>query len=283
MEDAFQLKGSKYVQSHVGYIYRSIKLDLENGTLVLFTGTPCQIAGLRKYLRKKYANLYLVDLVCHGVPSQKLLRDNVEDLLCGLLSKPYVHFRKKGTKPQDLRYGIFLEKENTIPMHKQEYPKNDYITAFMSGIIFRKNCFSCPYAQSLRGSDVTIGDYWGLGESTVPIGRGVSLMMANTPKGESFITSVSQACRMEERPVEEAIKGNGQLNASSKEPPCREEFIALYAKNRRLAYAKCLKDYRSFYAKMQFKSKVLNLLRRNERIYRIVYVGYKKIIRKGIQ
>ena len=118
--DSPLMKGSKYVQSNIGYIYRDVKQDLNDGREVLFTGTPCQIAGLRAYLRKDYDQLYLVDLVCHGVPSQKLLREDVEYLL-----KDYRHvdkdsicvgFRQKKRQHQEkfepnwgtfITYGVF--------------------------------------------------------------------------------------------------------------------------------------------------------------------------------
>lgn len=99
IEDAYLLKGSKYVQSDIGYIYRDVKEDLKTSKTVLFTGTPCQIAGLKSYLKKDYDNLILVDLVCHGVPSQKLLAEDVENLLRDYpnveRNKVHVEFRRK--------------------------------------------------------------------------------------------------------------------------------------------------------------------------------------------
>ena len=119
-EDYTLMKGSKYVQSNIGYIYRDVKADLNNGKEVLFTGTPCQIAGLKAYLRKDYERLYLVDLVCHGVPSQKLLREDVESLLKDYpnadRSKICVEFRQKKRQRQKkfepswgtfISYGVF--------------------------------------------------------------------------------------------------------------------------------------------------------------------------------
>lgn len=113
--DLSKLKGSKYVQSNIGFIYRDVKKDLANGKEVLFTGTPCQIAGLKAFLGRDYEHLYLVNLVCHGVPSQKLLREDVESLL-----KDYPHadrnrvcveFRQKKRKQQrtfEPNWGTFI-------------------------------------------------------------------------------------------------------------------------------------------------------------------------------
>lgn len=274
--EAYRLKGSKYVQSHIGYIYRQVKQDLESCKLVLFAGTPCQIAGLRKYLKNEYDNLYLVDLVCHGVPSQRLLRDNVEEMVGKEGEKPYVIFRKKGTKPQDLRYGIFLNENNTIPLKKQLIPYNDYITAFMCGITFRENCYHCTYAQSRRGSDITIADFWGLGESEVPKGSGVSLMMPNTVKGERLITYAAEKLCLEERSVEEAVNGNGQLQHPSVRPSCRDAFMEMYAIDKRGAYKKYLSDYRKTYAKRMFVLKLVHIIHHFPFLYNSLRTIYRK-------
>lgn len=280
IKEAYKLKGSKYVQSDISYCYRQVKQDLHNGLKVLFTGTPCQIAGLRSYLRKEYDNLFLVDLVCHGVPSQKLLRDNVEDILEKTGETPLISFRKKGTKPQELRYGIFFDLKYAIPMRKQLFPHNDYIAAFMAGLIFRKNCFSCPYAQPQRGSDVTIADYWGIGKSAVPTGRGVSLMLVNTLKGESLVKDVSHLCHIEERTVEEAVRGNGQLNRPSTEPSVRDEFISLYAINREKAYSTCLREYRVKLKKERLRCALIEVIKKNDVLYQLVYKFYRIAFRK---
>ena len=273
-EEAYRLKGSKYVQSNIGYIYRTVKQDLQKGIKVLFTGTPCQIAGLKKYLKKNYENLYLVDLVCHGVPSQKILQDNVRHILKSKSSKPYIDFRSKGL----YKYGVLLRNEPDVKIKSQIFPKNDYIAAFMSGIIFRKNCFSCLYSQSLRGSDVTIGDFWGLSkESSISDEKGVSLMLANTEKGEALIRAVSTYCDIEERPVIEAISGNGQLQKPSEEPEYRDEFIALYAKDKEKAFSIYLKDYRTFYKRNQLKNKLRNILVKNPTAFNCIKSVYKKI------
>lgn len=280
-KDAFKLKGSKYVQSDIGYVYRQVKQDLVCGLKVLFTGTPCQIAGLRKYLHRDYDNLYLVDLVCHGVPSQKILRDSVEDMAGKVEKMSSVSFRKKGTKPQELRFGVFLDQENAIPMRKQLFPHNDYIAAFMAGLIFRKNCFSCSYAQPSRGSDVTIADYWGIGETAIPIGRGISLMLANTPKGISLINNISSLCYIEERTVEEAVKGNGQLNHPSVEPPFRDDFLLHYEKNRKEAYKLYLKEYRNMTKKMKRREAMIAFIKKSDMIYQFVYKMYRLILRRN--
>lgn len=245
LSDAPSMKGSKYVQSDINLTYRSVKQDLKAGRQVLFTGTPCQVAGLRAYLRKDYENLYLVDLVCHGVPSQHLLRENVEQMQGKIPSNPpCVHFRRKG-EPLARMFGVFLDDSGTLSEKKQLFLYNDYITAFMCGITFRPNCYTCPYARRQRCSDVTISDFWGVGNTTVPTKDGISLMLQNTKKGAQLIAAAQEMCQWQERPIEEAIRGNGQLQTSFPLPPNREMFEADYARMGPSAYKKHLSQYRS--------------------------------------
>ena len=284
IDEAYLLKGSKYVQSNIDLVYRSVKEDLRHGLKVLFTGTPCQIAGLRKYLRVAYDNLYLVDLVCHGVPSQRLLQENVQEILHNENALPYVKFRTKGAVKEDLKFGVFIENSN-IPLKKQIFPYNNYITAFMAGIIFRKNCFSCAYAQSKRVSDVTIADFWGLEKtSSIPSDRGVSLMLVNSDKGLDLVKSISDFCILEERPVNEAILGNGQLQKPSAEPTNRDAFIDLYSENKKLAYATYLRKYRKEALRKQRKVKFLRFLQKYKFIYKLLMLvnNHIKVILNNI-
>lgn len=245
-EELYKLKGSKYVQSDIGYIFKAVQTDLKQGIPVLFTGTPCQIAGLKAFLRKEYENLYLVDLVCHGIPSQHLLQENVESIV-GPGTEAYVHFRRKGEPPIRM-YGVFLSNCPEVSEKKQVFLKNDYITAFMNGLTFRENCYSCRYAGSARISDITVADYWGIGsKSTIRTDYGVSLILQNTQKGERLINMIQNSCHIEKRDVEEAVHGNGQLQTAHQVPINREQFLADYAREGAAAYSKHLKDYKRMY------------------------------------
>lgn len=273
IENAGLLKNSKYVQSNISLIFRTVKKDLQEGQTVLFTGTPCQIAGLRNYLKKDYDNLYLVDLVCHGVPSQKLLQDNVEYILKKndvRDGKYKVLFREKGLQISNgnLRFGIFLTGDNVPKLPEKDllFPYNDYITAFMSGIIFRDNCFICPYAKSQRVSDITIADFWGLNPCTVPSENGVSLLLVMTDKGQHLIEFARNKFKMEKRPVKEAIMGNGQLQQPSKYVPDKVIFTQRYQMNKEKAYTECLYSYRkTLYRKKRYE----HILKRIPYVYKI--------------
>lgn len=257
-EDAYLIKGSKYVQSNIGYVYREVKKDLKDGKEVLFTGTPCQIAGLRAFLRHECENLYLVDLVCHGVPSQKLLREDVDFLLKDYpnvdVTKVCVEFRKKSRTKQEKfepNYGTFLfingDELNHRHPQKQEFLTDNYITAFMAGTILRENCYTCPYAQSQRSGDITIADFWGLKGESIPTTKGVSLMMPSTVKGLTLFNETKSYLQFEERTTEEAINGNGRLLHPSHRPDERDVFCAIYPFDHQKSYKLSLRKYKKEY------------------------------------
>ena len=256
--DLGRMRGSKYVQSDTGLIYRSVKEDLLGGLKVLFTGTPCQIAGLKGFLRKDYDNLYCVDLVCHGVPSQKLLRDDTKSMFtkCGKdipdgLKTKFRSIISCKDACLEILFGNFVWKpgtdicDNIIPFKEQIFPNNDYITAFMYGLTFRENCYTCPYAQKQRVSDITVADYWGLGkDTTIPDGLGVSLLLPSTEKGVWLFEKAKKYMKWELRNVDEAVRGNGQLMKPSSRPVERDTFMQEYEKQGGLAYIAPLKKYR---------------------------------------
>lgn len=276
-----RMRGSKYVQSEIGLSYRLVRKDLQAGRPVLFTGTPCQIAGLKNYLHRDYDNLYCVDICCHGVPSRKLLRENVEAMFAECGKQPSdelkVSFRQilsASKEALNIQFGVFCGE--AIPMKKQLFLENDYITAFMHGVTFRDSCYSCPYAQGKRVSDVTVSDYWGLPAScTVPQGRGVSLMLASTPKGEALIERAKPYLIWERRTVEEAIRGNGQLMHAFPVPTSRALFLRRYPEIGQKAYRKAIRQYRVAY-RYRLRKAILSKYPIIRRIHREIY----KIVRR---
>ena len=251
-EEIYKIKGSKYVHSYTTGCYPLVRSDLKKGTKVLFLGTPCQVAGLVNYLRKPYDNLITVDLCCHGVPSQKFLRDDVETFCDNNAS----FFRKKGdmSKPWD-RYKLTIN-DKKKEMISSPFLKDNYITAFMSGHLFRENCYSCPYAKARRVSDITIADFWGYKGNKIITDDGISLLMPSTNKGLQLIDACKEALHYEEREVAEAIKGNGQFNCSSKRPPERDAFLNTYPQDIQQAYDIALTEYVAAYRKRIFKDKI---------------------------
>ncbi len=184
-------RGSKYVQSSLGSTFKDVEQDLKDGMLVLFTGTPCQVAGLRNYLQKEYENLVLVDLICHGVPSQKLFDDYLA--LMGHQEGSAVKdctFRDKSKGWKNLVLTLdFASHSKTI-----DAPDSSFYSLFVNGSILRACCYECKFSNFNRPSDITIGDYWGI-ENTLPQfddENGISLILGNSRKGEAIIQSLTE-------------------------------------------------------------------------------------------
>lgn len=239
-EEIARIKGSKYVQSSLGLCFGAIKKDLQQGTTVLFVGTPCQCAGLRSYLQKEYDNFYVVDFVCHGVPSQKILTDAIKsNLKQGNLQGYEVKFRYREGKNEHSIYGLQLLKEGSVKYQKN-WPKNDYITGFLSGVYYRESCYRCKYASPERVSDITLGDFWDR-EHKKTISKdalGLSLVICNTTKGKDFLRKSENEIKYESEVLDALLKTNGQLNSPFPKPNIYEMFHELYYK---YGYAKASK------------------------------------------
>lgn len=200
------LKGSKYVYCDSHLIYRSVKDDLVKGKECLFIGLPCQIAGLKQYLRKDYDNLYTVDLICHGTPPFEYLRKHLESKIGEYKPDYSVSFRGE----RDFSTTVY-DSDGSVLYTKNQY-EDDYFAAFMRGWIYKPGCYSCRFARPERVSDITVGDFWGLAHGALGNYQGkVSVALLNSSKGEKLFTDCSDSFIWEKRTVEEAISGNNQL------------------------------------------------------------------------
>ncbi len=229
------MKGSKYVQSFIGEIYQAVKKDLQTEKLVLFIGTPCQVAGLQGFLRQKdYPNLITADLVCHGVPSQKMLNDNIS-LYCKENEDISVWFRQKKRKSSKndsswhIAFGWFYKTNNMLTPRAVKYYKDPYMFGFLAPLTFRPSCYTCRYACISRCSDFTFGDFWGLGSDVNFVsGKGVSEVLVNTEKASAIWKDILPGINYAKRDVVEAQMGNGQLQCPSRKHKNYEKFISLY-------------------------------------------------------
>lgn len=216
-----EFKGSKYVYVFPNTIYRDIKLLLSENEKCLFVGTPCQVAGLKKFLGKEYANLITVDLICHGTPPFDFLR---EHLLNVSQKKKITKYSFRGDDGWNLR----IESEGKV-IYKKSQTEDVYFTSFLKGLIHREVCYNCKYACKQRVSDITIGDFWGLSSDALNKYKGkVSVSLINTRKGQEFFDSVSDSFVFEERDIQEALNGNAQLNRPSIKHQQHDEFLKQY-------------------------------------------------------
>ncbi|MCD7771857.1 MAG: Coenzyme F420 hydrogenase/dehydrogenase, beta subunit C-terminal domain [Oscillospiraceae bacterium] len=163
-QDMYRLQGSKYVQCDTSNSFALVEKDLKTDLLVLYSGTPCMIAGLRSFLKKEYDNLFCIDLVCHGVASSKYFLDylhGLESEIKGTIRD--IKFRDKSYNGWSLSgtySGKYFETDRSFKKHLNYYDSY-YYSYFLSGEIYRSSCYTCKYAQLSRIGDFTLGDLWG--------------------------------------------------------------------------------------------------------------------------
>lgn len=211
LANLYRLKGSKYVQSRITDIIPRLKDDIKNGNDVLFIGTPCQCAAIRNLYNKTPDNLYLVDLICHGVPSLGVLKRHIKNVLPNKQVNKLSFRDGNEYKISIVTTDNIYYSKSTVDDRFQEF----YYDAFIDGCTFRDSCYTCPYAKSDRCTDVTIGDFWGLEEDADKYlpkhNNGISVLLPITEKGMKLIGSTKTQFDITERLVDEAVKGNHQL------------------------------------------------------------------------
>ena len=234
-------RDSKYVQSSIINIYNLVYADLKDGKDVLVTGTPCQVHEINNFLlNKKYTgNLYLCDIVCHGVGSPLIYRQHLQYLENKYNMKiDKICFRSKdlGWAKNCKRYIKCQSKDKTV------LDDLYYKLYFNYNIISRPSCEKCPYASSKRTSDITIGDFWGI-EKIAPDfedGLGISLVIINSDKGEKLLQNIESSVSLLQSSWSNAVKENPRLSSPTKFGKMRDEFWRLQKK---WEYEKVLKFY----------------------------------------
>lgn len=213
-EELEKLRGSKYIQSRTGDCYRDVKSWLKSGRLVYFSGTPCQIDGLKAFLKADYDNLYCQDLICHGAPSPRVWRTYLGGLR-GQGEWESIFFREKSAGWRDYCVSI----SDGQGSRRQRYLDNPYMKLFLNAVSLRPSCYLCHSKGYGRHSDLTLGDFWGA-EKIVPDmddDGGISLVLLQTPKGKRLLEEVGD--RLYRRRVD--LKKAGRGNPSLLRPPGR--------------------------------------------------------------
>ena len=212
-----QLRGSKYVQSDMSDVFRQVRDELADGRKVLFSGTPCQVAGLKTFLGKDYPELFTVDLACHGVPSPEVWNRYVREKGADLVN---VNFRDKseGWRNYNIAY---IYKERT---EKVKFDKDPYMLLFLQNISLRPSCYDCAFRNGGNCSDVTLADFWSVADAVPEMndGKGVSAVIVNTSKGEAQVDGLSQLAEVK---YEAAVKANGGFFSTFEVPAGRGEFF----------------------------------------------------------
>ena len=241
-EGLSDFRGSKYLQSIIGDSYKECKKFLETGRKVLFTGTPCQVQGLKKYLGKDYNNLYAVDFICHGVPSpllwQKYVDYRAEKNHSNRRNIMKTAFRRKddGWKLYSISFTFANYNEYRLPL-----TKDPYMQIFLKNYALRKSCYECSCRGIKRVSDITIADFWGIQNVLPEIDddKGTSFVVSHSDKGKSLIASF-QNCKLFEIDIADGVKYNPSMNESPKYPKQRGTF---YEDLNRIVFSKIIRKY----------------------------------------
>lgn len=223
--DLHRLRGSKYVQSEVSSsLYRQIRDLLQQGRPVFFSGTPCQVAGLRGFLRRPDENLFCCDLICHGVPSPLLFARYGRYNQAKGNPLANVSFRDKTTGWKYFSVRQHLQKGGSRLFSVFADP---YMAAFLQDCALRPACYVCPFARMARFGDLTIGDFWGVAEKHPEYDRddkGTSLVLVNTEKGMAWLDACRKCLFLGPADLDTALAGNPMLVRSSHRPPQRDRF-----------------------------------------------------------
>ena len=225
-KDLIHLQNSKYVQSNIGNTFSEIRILLENGKEVLFSGTPCQVAGLNSYLGKDYDNLLTMDLVCHGIPSPLVWEKYVSEI-AGNKQIKKLSFRNKDKEwgsPYELSV---LFKNNS--KFRELCSSNIYYRSFFEHLILNEPCYNCKYANLSRQGDITIGDFWGINnyDTDLDDGLGTSLVIINSVKGEQIVKkSYNNLKNIKKIPICCAINSNPRLKTPSERNLKNNIFLA---------------------------------------------------------
>ena len=255
-----KFRGSKYLQSQTNNTFKEAEAYLKQGRQVLYSGTPCQVAGLKRYLRKDYDNLLTVDFICHGVPSPGVFRTYLRDeiirlsarqgggkntvlLPCiplvaesdglgeGEVKMQSVSFRDKRNGWKKFGFALGLSKasaageKNSVLLSYSPLNKDLFMRGFLRDLYLRPSCYACPAKQLKSGSDITLGDFWGI-ETLLPElddDRGISAVTANTEKGRALLQEGN--VELTEVAYSEVVKRNSALVHSASEPKGRRAFF----------------------------------------------------------
>ncbi len=228
IEELKPMRGSKYTPAIPGKVYQNVREELKSGKKVLFSGTPCQVRALKKYLHKSYENLITIDIVCHGIPSHIILEKYIaEDEKRSGKTIAYVSFRDK----PDGWKNFHVTRHYVDGSTASESQRTDlYMRMFLCDKALNVACYNCPYAHIPRQGDITLGDYWGVERfhQDWSIDKGVSAILANTSKGESLLQKITDVVNIKEEAFSNIYSGQGvvYIRPQKEIPQDRKRLLA---------------------------------------------------------
>lgn len=227
-DELSKLQGSKYVQSIIGDTYKKAKIMLDSGRKILFSGTPCQIDGLKLYLGKEYENLYTCDMICHGVPSPEVwkkylkFQENLHRSQVDSENAPSFRSKVSGW----INFSMSINFKNGTNYTKAN-GNDPFMRSFLTDLTLRPSCYRCVSKGISRNSDITLADFWGI-EKVMPEmydNRGTSLVLVNTAKGRELFDSKKEFMVYKETDIRSALRYNVAVALSVLKPVKRDYFM----------------------------------------------------------
>lgn len=230
MEEIPTLRTAKYAQSEIGDSFQQVRQLLNDGQYVLFSGTPCQIGGLRSFLGEDYERLILVDVICHGVPSPKVWARYIEyrsQTDATGAAPAVINLRSKETGWP----GYSIRFDYTNGQHYLARNSEDpFLRCFVGDLCLRPSCYNCQFKGASRNSDFTLGDYWGVWTQLPEFndGKGTSLVLLHSEKAKTIWQEISEDLQVQAVPVPDCLNENPSALRSSQCPEKRSEFMSRY-------------------------------------------------------
>lgn len=218
--------GSKYVQARIENAYKNAKRFLIEGRKVLFSGTPCQVAGLKQFLRKEYDNLLTVDFICHGTPSPRVWGMYLDEVTDSCKFVKSISFRNKINGWKHLHFSVEYDPVTNATSLLSSAYQNQYMKAFLADLTLRPSCSSCSAKSGSSNSDITIADFWGIWNVNLDMydDKGTSMLFINTDKGRQVLPS-KELVKYSESDYAVALKYNKACAVSVVPNPKRKQFF----------------------------------------------------------
>ena len=273
------LQGSKYVQSNFEKVYGMIDQALKEGKNVLFSGTPCQNASIKKVFANRLKHIFFIDIVCHGVPNLHFFNDFIKNLEHRekAVVEEYI-FRDKEKGWSRLQGHLIFQYQDGRKRIVHNNNKDSYYRLFLEGEIYRDSCYSCRFANTARVGDLTIGDYWGVDKNNPEIlsenggpfekGKGISCILVNSRNGRRILQDVSEKLLIKEVSLQNIIEKNTQLRNPANHSSRRDRIHDIYLKK---GYAGVEREFK----KHQLITKVV------KKINRFCPKRLKYVLKKG--
>lgn len=259
LDELDKMLGSKYVQSDTSKVFSTVENELKNDSKVLFSGTPCQVAALKNYLHKDYENLFTVDLICHGVPSQKFFNDYLHNNTSENEKIKNFVFRDK-SKGIVFTSKLVTETNSKTKIRYIHQGTSSFYYNFLKGSIYRESCYECKFACKDRVGDITIGDFWGakanqkeIIDSNFDPEKGISCILVNTNNGKRLIEQYANKLHTKETTFNIIAMENEQLKNPSKPSQNRQALLDLYKVN---GYTAVEKNFRKSVGNKYYVSKL---------------------------